>query len=181
MKKCSVFILFSTLFSTLILPITLMAHPLKLTASLIKYDVKSKNLTMECRVFRDDFQVSLSKSVLKGVDPSTLTREGKIKAIESHFKKHYTIIYNGKTLPLKLDSSRHVQSQNVVILRFKPNELTLKKGDRLFIRNTLFFDDFRYAQSNRIVIRIPPFSIDDQHVATLSNYQISYTLGALTR
>ena len=177
MKKRVVFILFSIL----LLPIASMAHPLKLTASLIKYDVESKSLIMECRVFRDDFQSSLNKSVLKGVDPSTLTREGKIKAIESHFKRHYTIIHNGKTLPLKLSSSRHVRSQNVIILRFKPNALTLKKGDRLFIRNTLFFDDFRYAQSNRIVVRIPSFSIDDQHVATLSNYQISYTLGALTQ
>ena len=177
MKQGSIFILLSVL----ILPMTSMAHPLKLTASLIKYDVKTKSLTMECRVFRDDFQSSLSKSVLKGVDPSTLTREGKIKAIESHFKKHYTLIHNGKTLPLKLASSQHIRSQNVVILRFKPNVLTLRKGDRLFIRNTLFFDDFRYAQSNRIVVRIPSFSIDDQHVATLSNYQISYTLGASTR
>ena len=136
---------------------------------------------MECRVFRDDFQKSLNNSVLRDVDPSTLTREGKIKAIESHSKRHYTIIHNGRTLPLKLNSSKHIRSQNVIVMKFKPNSLTLKKGDRLFIRNTLFFDDFKYAQSNRILIRIPPFSIDDQHVATLSNHQISYTLGVLNQ
>ena len=169
------------LFMILMFPLSIMAHPLKLTASLIEYDIKTKSLNMECRVFRDDFQRSLNKSVLRNIDPSSLTRDGKIKAIESHFKRHYTIIHNGRTLPLKLDSSKYIRSQNVIVLKFQPNSLTLQKGDRLFIRNTLFFDDFKYAQSNRILIRIPHFSIDDQHVATLSNNRISYTLGALNQ
>ena len=157
-----------------------MAHPLKLTASLIEYNSKSKSLTMECKVFRDDFQKSLRKSVLKGVDKSDVTREGKIKIIESYFRKYYSIIHNGNILPLRLESSKYLRGQNVIVIAFKPNSLDLKTGDKLSIRNTLFFEDFKHSQSNRIVVRIPSFSIDEKHISTLNNYHIDYTLGAST-
>ena len=177
MKKYLAF----SLFLVLTLPITAMAHPLKLTASLVEYDVTSKSVNVECKVFRDDFQSSLKKSVLQGVDKQDITRDGKIKIIEAYFKKHYSIIHNGSILPMRLQSSRFIRGQNVVVMRFKINPVTLKEGDNLIIKNALFFEDFGYAQSNRIVIRIPSFSIDDQHVATMDKPIKRFTLGALTR
>ena len=163
------------------MPSVLMSHPLKLTASLVEYDVESKSFTMECKVFRDDFQRSLNRTALRERDPSTLTKEDKIRIIESHFKKYYTITHNGKTLPLKLASSKLIRGQNVLVMRFEPNSVVLKKGDTISIKNALFFDDFGYAQTNRVVVRIPPFSIDDHHVATFANHQISYALRDLTK
>ena len=155
---------------------TATSHPLKATASLVEYDPKAKTLAVECKVFRDDFQGSLSNSTLKDIDPETLTKADKKKIIEDHFRKHYIINHNGKTVPLELESSKYLREYNVLVMRFKPQALSLRKGDKLFIKNTLFFDDFGYMQSNRVVVRIPSFSIDNHHIATVAQKHFSYTL-----
>jgi len=164
------------LFCLLLVPKTSLSHPLKLSASLVEYDPETKSLRLECKVFRDDFERSLSKSALKGVDPSTIKKEEKSKIVESYFKKFYSINYNGKRLPLKLEKLKHLSGHNVLVLRFAANKLKLRKGDKLTITNTLFFQDFGYAQSNRITVRIPTFSINDNLVATFANYQFPITL-----
>ena len=162
--------------NVLALPSIAMGHPLKATASLVEYDPETKTLSMECKVFRDDFENSLANSALKDVDPEKLSKDDKKKIIESHFQKHYIISHNGRVMPLKLESSKYLRGHNVLVMKFAPHNVTLKKGDRIFIKNALFFEDFGYMQSNRVVVRIPPFSIDDHHVATLSNQQIAYAL-----
>ncbi|MBT6432055.1 MAG: hypothetical protein HOK97_10975 [Deltaproteobacteria bacterium] len=63
--------------SLLIAPQESLSHPLKLTASLVEYDPETKSSRMECKVFRDDFERSLNKSMLKGIDPSTIKKEDK--------------------------------------------------------------------------------------------------------
>jgi hypothetical protein len=163
-------------FSFLLLPGIAMGHPLKLSASLIEYNPDTKSLRMECKVFRDDFERSLHRTVLKGINPATIKQDEKSKIIDSFFKNFYTIALNGKVLPLKLEASKHLTGHNVLVLRFAANKLKLRKGDKLKITNTLFFQDFGYAQSNRIAVRIPPFSIDDHHVATFANFEFLFTL-----
>ena len=52
----------SLLISCLIISFTSQAvHPIKLTASLIEYRPETKSIRMECRVFIDDFEQSVSK------------------------------------------------------------------------------------------------------------------------
>ena len=79
-------------------------------------------------------------------------------------------------VPLKFESSEYLRGYNVLVIRFAPHKLVLKAGDKIAIQNTLFFEEFGYMQSNRVVVRIPPFSIDNHHVATVSKKQIFYTL-----
>ena len=171
-RKAAIFVFLSLLIG----PQNSLSHPLKLTASLVEYDPETKSLRMECKVFRDDFERSLNKSMLKGIDPSTIKKEDRKKLVESFFENFYTINYNGQKLPLKLESSKHLVGHNVIVMRFAANKLKLRKGDNLTITNTLFFQDFGYAQSNRITVRIPPFSIDDNYVATFAEYQFPITL-----
>ena len=51
----------------------------------------------------------------------------------------------------------------------------IKEGDTLKIKNTLLFAEFGYAQTNRVAVRIPPFSIKDGHVTTIADYEITYS------
>ena len=151
-----------------------MGHPLKLSASLIEFDPEGKTLRMECKVFRDDFERSLD-SVLKGIDPNTIKKHEKAKIIETYFNQHYVITYNNKVLPLQLETSKYLRDFNVLVFRFKPHAMTIKEGDTLTIKNTLLFAEFGYAQTNRVAVRIPPFSIKDGHVTTIADYEITYS------
>ena len=164
-------------FVVLLLSSLTSAHPLKLSASLVQYEPDNKSIRVECKVFMDDFELSLSRSVLKGVDVSTVKREERPKIIEAYFKEFYKIHVNGKRIPLNYAAVIPLREQNVLVIRFKPVPLTIKKGDRLDIENSMFFRDFGPAQTNRIAVRIPPFGIEEGRVATWDQYKISYTFG----
>ena len=161
----------------LLFPLISAAHPLKLSASLIEYDPKDKTIRLECKVFLDDFERSLSRSVLKGVDVSTVKRQERPKIIEAYFNEFYRITFNGKKLPLEYASIIPLKEHNVLIIKFKRTPLSIKKGDKLDIENSMFFRDFGPAQSNRVAVRIPPFGIEEGRVATWDRYNFSYTFG----
>ena len=164
---------FALLLLSLSLPTFTVAHPLKLSASLLEYNPEDKTLRMECKVFRDDFERSISTH-LKGVDPSTIKREQKKGIIEAYFNKNYIITFNGKTTSLKLKSSQYIADYNVLVFQFEPQKMFLREGSELHIKNTLLFEEFGYAQTNRIAVRIPIFSIKESHEATIVNSQFSY-------
>ena len=165
------------LIAGLLLPGIALSHPLKLSASLIEYDPKKKTIRMECKVFQDDFEYSLSRSVLKGRDLSKLKREERPQIIEAYFKQFYSIRFNDQRVPLKYGAVEVLREHNVLVISFQATPLTIKTGDKLEVRNLLFFQDFGNAQSNRVLVRIPPFGIDDGHVGTMNNYSFSYTFG----
>ena len=154
-----------------------LSHPLKISASLIDYDPQDKTLRLECKVFLDDFERSLSRSVLQGVDVSTLKKEERPRIIESYFKEFYQIRLNGKKLPLKYQTVVPLYDRNVLIIKFAKISLPIKKGDTLEIENSMFFRDYGPSQSNRIAVRIPPFGIEEGQVATWNNFKFSYTFG----
>jgi len=161
----------------LLCPSLVSGHPLKLSASLIDYDPKAKTIRVECKVFVDDFELSVERSVLKGVDTSKIKKEDKPGIIEDYFKRFYTITLNGKVLPLKLKVATPLPQHNVLVIEFVEIPLVLKEGDKFEIRNAMFFQDFGPLQTNRILVRIPPFGIDEGHVATMYGSKFSYNLG----
>ena len=146
-------------------------HPIKLTASLIEYDTNTANLKSECKVFIDDFEKSINKKLVKNINLSNLTQEDKT-GIEDYFEMHFNITYNGKILPIKFKGIEVLKEYNVVTIKFIENKLKIKKGDKILIENTLFFEEFGYIQSNRITVRIPPFIPEENHEAIISNYAI---------
>jgi len=148
-------------------------HPIKLTASLIDYDVKNSSLKMECKVFMDDFEKSINKTLAKNINLSDLSKED-IKGIDDYFENYFKITLNSKALPVKYKSSELLKEYNVFTIKFTDNVVKIKKGDKLEITNTLFFTEFGYIQSNRMTIRIPPFVVEDNHETTLNNYLIPY-------
>jgi hypothetical protein len=158
---------------SVILFTTSFKHPIKLTASLIEYDLNSTSLKTECKIFIDDFEKSINKTLTKNINLSDLTKEDKT-GIEDYFEKHFNITINGKILPLKFKTSEVLKEYNVITIKFIENKLKIKKGDKLLIENTLFFEEFGYMQSNRITVRIPPFVTEDNHEAVVNNYAIPY-------
>lgn len=155
----------------ILLGTTSFTHPLKFTASLIDYDANTKSLKMECRVFIDDFENCINKKLAKDISISNLSKADK-DAIQKYFEEYYHITVNGKKIPLKYKTSEVLKDYNVFAIKFSDNNLTMKKGDKLLIENTLFFEEFSYMQSNRITVRIPPFIAEDYFEATVGNYII---------
>jgi hypothetical protein len=168
-------VLFSLLFLGMWLFFVSFKHPIKLTASLIEYDEKTSALSMECKVFIDDFEKSINKTLAKNINISALTKEDK-SGIEDYFEKYYTITINGNKYLLKYKASEVMKEYNVLTIKFSKKVIKLKKGDKILIENTLFFEEFGYLQSNRITIRIPPYITEDNHEAVLNNYSINKTL-----
>ena len=162
-------------------PSNAFGHPLKASASLIEYDTVSKTIRLECKVFIDDFQRSLLNSVAKGIDPSKVSRKDRHRLIEAYFNVFYSIKHNGTPVRLKFKAVRPLSRQNVLIIQFKRVPLNLKDGDELVVQNTIFFRDFGAAQSNRILVRIPLFGIEDGRVATIRDHFFRYTMGKLKK
>ncbi len=145
-------------------------HPLKLTTSLIEYHLDESSLYLECRVFIDDFENAVDR---KGMTTSNLAMVDK-KEIEYYFNEFYEIKLSGRRLFLNYESSEIYLENNVLILNFSITNLMISKGDMLWIQNRLFFTDFGSQQSNRMIIRIPPFISEDTHIATLDSPSVSY-------
>ncbi len=150
-------------------------HPIKLTASLIEYNPEKTSLRMECRVFIDDFENSINKTRTNPIRVTNLSKEG-IKGIEEHFEKYYTIIVNDKKIPLKYKSSEIMEKYNILIIKFYEDTLALKKGDQICIENTLFFEEFKFLQTNRITVQLPPFLTQEYFEAKYDDYSIPINL-----
>ncbi|MBD90149.1 MAG: hypothetical protein CL940_07415 [Deltaproteobacteria bacterium] len=162
---------------SMLLTVPAMGHPLKLSASVIHYDDARMALQMECKVFIDDLQLSLSNSILKDRDPNTVKREDRTALLEQYFQKFYIVKHEGRQLKWKVKVVRPLYRENVLVIRFEEIPARLQKGDRLTIINALFFRDFGPAQTNRTVVRIPSFNISDVHAATIRDPSRAYVLG----
>lgn len=148
------------------------SHPIKLTSSLIEFNNKTNILKVECRVFIDDFTFSINDTFTKNFNAADLSKEDK-EGIEEYFERYYKIIINDKLYPLEYASSQVFLKQNVLSLKFEKKVPVIKKGDQICVENTMFFEEFRFLQSNRITVRVPPFikenyfevtSLDEQPV-----------------
>ena len=127
-------------------------HPLKISASLVAYNPEKKSITVESKVFIDDFLNSIEKEM----DVSNLS-EADILVIEEYYKENYIITIEGKTVPLKYESSKVDLDVNVLTVIFYESALEVKKRDKLEIINRLLFNKFSFLQSNRMELRFPPF------------------------
>jgi len=128
-------------------------HPIKLTSSEIKYNSKTKDLRVECKVFMDDFAPAISSSLLTSLNQSSLTNDDK-KGIENYFTEKYKISINNNNFTWKIENFDI--SNNVLSLIFCNHDVTIKKGDQLKIENSLLFEVFGEVQSNWMTIVFPP-------------------------
>lgn len=127
-------------------------------------------MTVECRVFIDDFQKVLTN---QNFDASELSKQD-IAEIEFYFEEFYRFTVNNRNLPLNYTSSKAYISNNVLSLKFFINNLTIKKGDAFLIENELLFTEFGPLQSNKMTLRIPPFVKESYHEATFQDARVSY-------
>lgn len=148
-------------------------HPLKLTASEIRYNEKSKQINMECKVFVDDFGPAVNSTIMKKILDSNLSDDDKL-AIENYFALNYRILVNDKLIPLKI--ADYTVKSNVLNLVFAKQSITLKKGDKLVIENNLLFKEFGPVQSNWVTLRIPPFVPNNSFESKLERYAYSKIL-----
>ena len=108
------------------------SHPIKLTSSIIKYDKETKSLSMECKVFVDDFAPAIGKTLEHRINNKTLTKDD-LSRIEDYFISNYKIFIDGEKLPLAID--QYKVANNVMTLSFKSTHIILKKGDKFSIEN----------------------------------------------
>lgn len=147
-------------------------HPIKLTSSLLEYDQEKDNMSLKCRVFIDDFINTINK---KDFNASNLSKED-ITEVECYFWEYYRITVNDVQLVLNYEISKAHLKHNVLDLKFTASDLALKEGDEVLIKNTLFFEKFGVLQSNKMIVRIPPFIAESHHETTLRNHGVYYEL-----
>jgi len=150
-------------------------HPIKASASLIEYDDQSNKIKIECRVFIDDFEKSINKTLPKNLNLTHLTKED-VAGINAYFNDYFGISLNDKPLLIKYKACEVLKEYNMLIVKFEDNTIKLKIGDKLKLFNTLFFADFGYIQTNRITIRMPPFFRESNVEATMDNYEFPFTI-----
>ncbi|WP_348772867.1 DUF6702 family protein [Aquimarina sp. MMG016] len=158
---------FSTSFSS--------SHPIKLTSSLIEINPRTNILSMECRVFMDDFTFSMNDTFTKNFNASNLSKED-LEGIEDYFERYYKIFINDKIYTLTYISSEVFEKHNVLSIKFSNKIPVIAEGDQICIENTLFFEDFDFLQSNRITVRIPPFISEDYYEITSLDKPITLNL-----
>lgn len=170
MKKgaCIVILLFSAFIA-----LSSFKHPIKLTSSQIKYNDESQHISMECKVFIDDFSLAFNDSMLTRINISNLSETDK-KLIENYFAIKYIFSVNGKKLPFEFKT--YNVKANVMTITFAIDSITLKKGDQLYIENELLFEEFGDLQSNWVTLTLPPFLANYNFESTLDESTYSYTL-----
>lgn len=167
MKKYKQIIILSSLFI-----LFSFSHPIKLTSSIIKYDTETKVISMECKVFIDDFAPAIGPNLENRINNKSLTKDDLLR-IENYFITNYKIFIDGNKLPLAID--KYKVANNVMTLSFSSTFITLKKGDKLNIENELLFEKFPDLQSNWMTIQIPPFLPNYNFESKFENYLYSYT------
>ena len=148
------------------------SHPIKLTSSIIKYDTITKGISMECKVFIDDFAPAIGSTLEKRINNKSLTKDD-LLSIGNYFISNYKIFINGNKLPLAID--KYKVANNVMTLSFSSTYVILKKGDKLSIENELLFEKFPDLQSNWMTIQIPPFLQSYNFESKFENYLYSHT------
>lgn len=172
-----------TLVATMMIS-TSFTHPLKLTSSLVEYDEEQQSISIQCRVFIDDFENTIDRigNILNnfensrkrnGLDATNISEDDEAK-IEFYFQKCYRFKLNGEELELNYESSEAKKANNTLNLIFNIEEVSMQEGDELLIENTLFFEEFGQKQVNRMTLRLPPFIMEQNQVCTLESYFVSY-------
>ena len=164
-----------------LVPQAALGHPLKLSASMIEHDAKRNTFNMECKVFIDDFQLSLVNSILKDRDPNSVKQEDRAGLVEQYFQKFYSVRHNGRQLIWKVHRIVPLYRENVLVIQLQGASSKLNRGDKVTVENTIMFPDFGSTQTNRTVLLIPSFHIDDGHAATMHDYKMTYVLGTRER
>lgn len=167
MKKYKQIIILSSLFI-----LFSFSHPIKLTSSIIKYNSETKVISMECKVFIDDFAPAIGPNLENRINDKSLTKDDLLR-IENYFRTNYKIFIDGKKLLLTID--KYKVANNVMTLSFSSTYITLKKGDKLNIENELLFEKFPDLQSNWMTIQIPPFLPNYNFESKFDNYLYSFT------
>ena len=162
---------------TFFVSLTASAHPLKLSASMIEHDAAQNRFKLECKVFIDDFQLSLVNSILKDRDPNSVKREDRAKLVADYFQKFYSVRHNDRKLVWKVHQIVPLYRENVLIIQLHGASSKLKRGDKVTVENTIMFPDFGSTQTNRTVLLIPSFKIDHGHAATMHDYTMTHVLG----
>lgn len=146
-------------------------HPIKLTSSLIKYDKSKKNITIECKVFIDDFAPALHSTLEQKINDLSLTKND-LKIIENYFLSKYKFFMNGNNLQLQLKTYK--VRDNVLTLSLSIPNVSIQKGDKLIIQNELLFEKFPELQSNWMTIQMPPYIGNYSFESNFENFSYSH-------
>jgi len=131
------------------------AHPLKATSTRLVYDNKSKVLTIEMEVFRDDFQNALNKEFNSRLDLYRFYNSKEpIEAVNKLFNKYISIRLNNKIIVFNCTTGENSEEKNSFVFKMTIPSMDIKSKQKLQITNTLLFNHFP-NQNNVLVLSIP--------------------------
>ena len=136
-----------------LLPVALLAHPLKMSLVYMDYMDDDKILFVECRFFADDFALAVEDETNQPIKTYNWSVDEQNRA-SVFIKKHIKIKFSERNLNLDPYEVFFDKSQKVVTLRYQFN-LELIDGDEMFFSNNILFKQFGYAQTNVLQIEIP--------------------------
>lgn len=147
-------------------------HPIKLTSSMIRYDVNTSNIWLECKVFIDDFAPAIAPDLEKKINDLNLSPSDK-KLIQDYFVNNFRIFINENKVPLKFE--KYTVKENVMTISFSKCPVQIKKGNQLKIENELLFEKFPDIQSNWMTIKIPPYLKNYNFESKFENFSYTHT------
>ncbi len=129
-------------------------HPLKATSTRLLYEVKTKTLTIEVEVFRDDFQTALNKEFNSRYDLFHFYNSKEpLDAVNKLFNKYISLQLNNKPIVFNCTSAENSDDKNSFVYKMMIPKMDLKAKQKFQVTNTLLLNYFP-NQNNVVVLTI---------------------------
>ena len=158
--------LFAFLF---LFPIILPAHPIKMSLFFIGYKTETNSGYVECRMFGDDLNLAIEEEMSQKISLGYWSKEEE-EIVNEFVNKHVQLSFGERTLLLDFYEQEFDPSNNVITLKYFIPSLPLNSGETIALTNSLFFKQFRQAQTNIFQLDIPNVA-----ETTLHCYMNDYT------
>ena len=144
------------LFTFFLLPFLCSAHPIKMSLLYINYDADAKSVYMECRLFSDDLSFAIQQELAPPfpLNYGHLTEKQKY-TVNEFINKHINVSFGDKKLRLEYYDYEYNSNTNVLTFKYDFPSISLIKGQKIFMSNSLFFKQFKFAQTNVFEVDIP--------------------------
>lgn len=135
---------FYILFFLFALNFILLAHPLKMAYTAVKYNSYKKVFEVQHRVFQDDFELTLrEKYGYKGADVFlSQSDRNTIQVINSFFGKNFSLDFNGKKQHLKFIRIEQ-KNQMGILVCYETEKISWESVKTFTVYNTIMMESFK--------------------------------------
>lgn len=138
----------------LLFPLCILAHPIKMSLVHIQYNPETESVSIECRVFGDDLVLAIQEETSHKIKISNWNMEEE-ETVNSFMQNHVEVRFGKKLLNLDYTDIDYNASNNVISFFYRFSSISIKSGDKVSMKNDLFFKQFDFAQTNIFQLEIP--------------------------